>query len=450
VAKDQTVAESASKNTYNMKVVLQETGVKPDTLRAWERRYGLPAPQRSKGGHRLYSRHDIDMVQWLLARQGEGLSISRAISLWRSIEETGSDPLIEEPYRSASGLYVGEHLIGSELDDLKTAWVDACLDFDEQLAEGIISQAFAQYPMEIVCSQIFQMGLADIGDLWYHGEITVQQEHFASSLADRRLKSLIAGASPPTSSKRVIVACPPGEEHSFSSLFITLVLRRAGWDVIYLGANVPIAHLKETIDQLHPDLIILTAMQLITAASLLEMADFLSEQGSLLAYGGRIFNMQSDLQQRIPGSFLGEHLASVHGAVERILLSKSPMPEVMQNGNQIHAAREAFLKSRGRIEVDLTQHLRRWFREPGYIPTANNFFSRNLNAALAFGDLDLLELELQWTNGLLHHHNVQDQDLERYLTTYLEILSKHLDVQGKPILDWVGSMIENLRAASPR
>ena len=45
---------------FNLKAVVQQTGIKPDTLRAWERRYGLPTPERSSGGHRLYSQDDVD------------------------------------------------------------------------------------------------------------------------------------------------------------------------------------------------------------------------------------------------------------------------------------------------------------------------------------------------------------------------------------------------------
>ena len=52
---------------YNLKAVIQETGLGPETLRAWERRYGLLKPQRSPGGHRLYSQYDIDMLKWLVA-----------------------------------------------------------------------------------------------------------------------------------------------------------------------------------------------------------------------------------------------------------------------------------------------------------------------------------------------------------------------------------------------
>ena len=78
---------------YNLKVVLKETGLAADTLRAWERRYGLPVPQRTAGGHRLYSQRDIETIKWLMKRQAEGLSISRAVDMYNDLLASGSDPL---------------------------------------------------------------------------------------------------------------------------------------------------------------------------------------------------------------------------------------------------------------------------------------------------------------------------------------------------------------------
>ena len=78
---------------FNLKVVLKETGLAADTLRAWERRYGLPMPQRTAGGHRLYSQRDIETIKWLMKRQAEGLSISRAVDLWNEQLASGADPL---------------------------------------------------------------------------------------------------------------------------------------------------------------------------------------------------------------------------------------------------------------------------------------------------------------------------------------------------------------------
>ena len=78
--------------TYNLKAVVRETGLKSDTIRAWERRYGIPSPQRSDSGHRLYSQHDINTLKWLLERQNEGMNISRAIELWHRLESEAVDP----------------------------------------------------------------------------------------------------------------------------------------------------------------------------------------------------------------------------------------------------------------------------------------------------------------------------------------------------------------------
>ena len=80
--------------TFNLKAVVRETGLKPDTIRAWERRYGVPKPRRTLGGHRMYSQHDIELLKWMNARQHEGLSISRIVDLWKSLEAEGKDPLL--------------------------------------------------------------------------------------------------------------------------------------------------------------------------------------------------------------------------------------------------------------------------------------------------------------------------------------------------------------------
>ncbi len=77
--KESTLRMDNQAPTFNLKAVVRETGLKPDTLRAWERRYGLPEPDRTEGGHRLYSQEDIEILKWLIGRQDEGMSISRAV-----------------------------------------------------------------------------------------------------------------------------------------------------------------------------------------------------------------------------------------------------------------------------------------------------------------------------------------------------------------------------------
>src|SRR5512136_150215 len=66
---------------YNAKAVTRQTGVTPATLRAWERRYGILLPDRTAGGHRLYSARDIAAIRWLCEHIEQGLTISRAAAL---------------------------------------------------------------------------------------------------------------------------------------------------------------------------------------------------------------------------------------------------------------------------------------------------------------------------------------------------------------------------------
>ena len=208
---------------FNLKAVVNETGLKPDTLRAWERRYGLPNPERTAGRHRLYSQYDIDTLKWLVARQEEGLSISRAVKLWYQFKENGEDPLSHKAQTVAPDTAVPSLSAapsGDNLGALRAAWIDACESFDERQANGVLTEAFSLFPLDLVCFDLLQKGLAEIGQGWYEGRISVQQEHFASAMAMRRLDTDGRFDAPPypsrpyfggLSARRAAYICPAAD-----------------------------------------------------------------------------------------------------------------------------------------------------------------------------------------------------------------------------------------------
>ena len=83
------------------------------------------------------------------------------------------------------------------------------MDYNESAAEQVLNQAFSMFPMEVVCMEVLQKGMSEIGSLWYGNKASVQQEHFASALAMRRLDALLRAAPAPTQNKTVLVGCPP-------------------------------------------------------------------------------------------------------------------------------------------------------------------------------------------------------------------------------------------------
>ena len=87
MAQPPSIAQLSAAPVFNTKAVALETEVPPDTFRAWERRYGVPRPQRTAGGHRLYSERDIAIIRWLRDRTAEGMNISHAVMLLGSVLE---------------------------------------------------------------------------------------------------------------------------------------------------------------------------------------------------------------------------------------------------------------------------------------------------------------------------------------------------------------------------
>ncbi|MBV8742827.1 MAG: MerR family transcriptional regulator, partial [Sinobacteraceae bacterium] len=68
---------ASSAERFPIRTVAALTGVKPITLRAWERRYGVIRPARTRTGHRLYSHGDIEQIRRVLALLDRGIQISR-------------------------------------------------------------------------------------------------------------------------------------------------------------------------------------------------------------------------------------------------------------------------------------------------------------------------------------------------------------------------------------
>jgi DNA-binding transcriptional MerR regulator len=425
------MANTYQRPIYNLSSVVRETGVKADTLRAWERRYGLPQPARTEGRQRLYSQRDIDTIKWLVARQREGLRIKRAVELWRSLEAAGQEPLQE----MIPTLHP-EELASDTVAELRQAWVSACLAFDERRAEQVLTQAFALYPPETVCLGLLRAGVAQIGQEWYEGHATVQQEHFATALAVRRVEALVLAAPPPTRPGRILIACPPEEEHCFGLLLLTFLLRRRGWDVTYLGANVPVTRLEQVTDTIQPSLVISTALQLVTAVNLLDMARFLQQQAIPLAFGGGVFDRAPALRARFPGHFISSELEQAPQAVEKILASPAPPPSVEPVPETAHQALVHYRERRLPIEAHLASSRpelagRDWFGR------ANRELARNLGAALALGDINLANDSLGWLGGLGQGGDAILDALNSYLSAYHQAASPLLDERGAPIIEWL-------------
>lgn len=424
--------------SFNLKVVVAETGLKPDTIRAWERRYGLPQPERTSGGHRLYSERDIATLRWLLARKEEGLSISRAARLWRQIESQDQEPLSVMPLEQEGEAGQPISLRPAEsLEQAREDWIRACLDFDETSAERALAEAFAAFPAEVVCFSVLQAGMATLGEAWYANRATAQQEHFASELALRRLEGLVAATSPPHRTGRILVGCAVDDLHTFSPLLLVWLLRRQGWEVVFLGANVPLDRLETSLAQVKPRLVVLTAQLIRSAAALQDMGFFLQQVGIRMAYGGLIFNRIPELRSRIPGEFLGERLEAAAQQLESLLRSEASIPTVPDRDPATQQALEHFQDHQGALARQVWRELKTTGWHPAELQSANQFLEQGIAAALSLGEIAFLGDDLQWLGGLMSNYEVNHGALQAVLRAYLAAARDQLDPRGAPIFAWL-------------
>lgn len=432
--------------TYNIKVVLNKTGIAADTLRAWERRYGLPIPQRTQGGHRLYSEYDIEIIKWLLARQAEGLSISRAVDLWNEQIASGSDPLAGiAPSASASPLAIPATAPDSTLATLRKEWVGACTDFDEIAAEQTLNQAFAIYPVETVCMGVLQQGLAQIGKLWYENRATVQQEHFASALAMRRLDALLSAAPAPTRKETILVGCPADEWHTFTPLLLSLLLRRRGYRVIYLGANVPAERFTETAKDAKVHLVLLVAQQLTSAATLQGTAHALTNKDIPVAFGGRIFNLHPSLVESIPAHFLGHSVEAALEETESLLQVRKEAAQPRPVSQEYAAALQFFKSRRAEIEITLRGLVQPLFISPENLMSGIVHLGNNIEAALQLGGMNYLSGEIEWLKTLIKAYERPMQELADFIASYAKAVQQNLNGSGRPIYEWLSAEADRLQ-----
>jgi DNA-binding transcriptional MerR regulator len=219
----------------------KRSGVSPELLRAWERRYGLLRPVRSPGGLRLYTPADVERVSVMRQHLADGLAAAEAaaLALRAGVGDTAT-PMALRPE--------------AVRDDL----AEALDGYDEPRAQAILDRLLAVATVDTLLSEVVLPYLHELGERWLRGDASVAQEHFASSVLRGRLLGLARGwglGLGPTA----VLACLPGEHHDLGLIAFGLALRSRGWRIVYLGSDSPIETVEEVSRQLDPSLVVLAA-----------------------------------------------------------------------------------------------------------------------------------------------------------------------------------------------
>lgn len=223
--------------TYPIRTVAKLTGLTPDLIRAWERRYGVVEPVRGPRGARLYGAADVDRLRILATVVGNGRSIGDVAHL--------PPEQLEEIVTVAAG--AGNRVPGAaplavpSLEALLAA-VDAVdmAALERGLSAALLALGAPRFAREVAIPLLNAVGAA-----WAQGRLSIGQEHLVSN-AMRNLLGALARSGREPSAPSLLLAGPAGERHEFGLLMVAVLAADRGLGAYVLGVDVPAADIADT------------------------------------------------------------------------------------------------------------------------------------------------------------------------------------------------------------
>lgn len=251
---------------YRVKTVAELTGIPRSTLVAWERRYGIPKPERLSNGYRLYSDEDVSVLLRLRDALASGLRVSEAAEMVREGRAPAHLP------RSA-GLKEAPSFAEAR-DEL----LEALLDFDRPKGERLIERIY-NLPFLTAIDEVYFPILHRLGYEWERNKVTIAQEHFVSAfIRDQLVAMWLRVGGGRSAGPRVACVTFPGEKHELALLALAIHLSLRGCRVTYLGADLPRSDVCRFLKQTRHDWACVSVIISISSKALLAYARALASE----------------------------------------------------------------------------------------------------------------------------------------------------------------------------
>lgn len=220
---------------HSIAVVSRRTGITQLVLRAWERRYAAVTPSRTATGRRKYTDYDIQKLTLLKELTSTGHRIGDVAH--HSVQE------LNQLY-SESGAVVAPAAPASTgmpatPSDLQKEAVVAIENLDAHHLEDVLNKALVDLSKPQLRKELLVPLMEEVGNRWQDGNLRVSHEHMATSIVVAFLATINSRYNVAPGSPLLAVTTPAGQMHELGALLAASSALEAGWDVLYLGANLP-------------------------------------------------------------------------------------------------------------------------------------------------------------------------------------------------------------------
>jgi len=235
---------------YSMKVVSIRTGLSAHAIRAWERRYNAVLPKRDSNNRRYYTEEDIIRLSLLKKATDAGFGISQVVSTSNDDlkELISSMKVIELPIKRDN---VESRINSNEtsFENYVESFMNALEQMDSKALENILVQAEIDYGLNGVSENVLVPLMEEIGEGWRKGNLRISHEHMASHVIRTFLGGVLANNKNIPGAPNVLVTTPADQWHDIGALIIAVTAASEGWNVTYLGANLPSEEIAGAVKQ---------------------------------------------------------------------------------------------------------------------------------------------------------------------------------------------------------
>ena len=232
--------------TFSIRVASRLTGLSPETLRMWERRYGFPSPARSASGQRAYSDADVERLRLVVKALAAGYRprevVAAAPAQLRAFAQATAEV---SPRETAAPLAADGGTVPDALAALRAHDVTGMEAMLHARSAALSPQRFV---VEVAAPLV-----EAVGALWERGQIEVRHEHLFSEILVRHLHALRARCAVVAGAPRVLLATLPGELHALGMEMAALYLAALGAEARVLGTSTPPLEIARAVPALHAD-----------------------------------------------------------------------------------------------------------------------------------------------------------------------------------------------------
>ena len=245
---------------YRIQAVSEMTGIPAATLRAWERRYGVPNPSRTNSSYRLYSHEDVAKIKLIKELCDQGLAPSEAVKMIQNQTSLFVDypPVPQESSVPSSLLSID----ASAFEHSREMILSAIHSFNPIALEQHVRKALILGSAKQIFDSVFAPVMKIVGEKWHSGHLSIAQEHLATEVVGNATRDLLRMMQPERHSKQILMACIQEEYHALPLYGSALHFMQWGYRVVLLGVNTPPTALAQSIQSLKPEAVGLSITQI--------------------------------------------------------------------------------------------------------------------------------------------------------------------------------------------